>query len=120
MRVLQSRPITTPFPGPRSVALHAGRLANVSADFAVTLPIFVERAEGGILQDVDGNRVIDFASGIAVTSVGATNPLVQACGIEATIREMLEPPVHTVDDVAEVRGRGAMMAIQQSRECPHL
>ena len=111
---LQSRSITTPFPGPRPVALHAGRVANVSADFAVTLPIFVERAEGGILQGVDGNRVIDFASGIAVTSVGATNPLVQACGIEATIREMPEPPVHTVDAVAEVRGRGAMMAIKQS------
>ena len=99
MPVLQSRSITAPFPGPRSVALHAERVANVSAGFGVTLPIFVERAEGGILQDVDGNRVIDFASGIAVTSVGATNPLVQA-----RVAEQLARFSHTCFMVTEYEG----------------
>ena len=38
--------------------------------------MFVDRAGGGILVDVDGNHLIDFASGIAVTTVGATAPAV--------------------------------------------
>ena len=45
----------------------------MSSGFGTALPVFIERADGGILQDVDGNRLIDFASGIAVTSVGAAN-----------------------------------------------
>jgi 4-aminobutyrate aminotransferase / (S)-3-amino-2-methylpropionate transaminase / 5-aminovalerate transaminase len=36
------------------------------------LPVFTARAGGGIIEDVDGNRLIDFGSGIAVTSVGAS------------------------------------------------
>ncbi len=74
----QTRLLTTAIPGPRSTALHAERMAHVTSGFGTTLPVFIERAEGAILQDVDGNRIIDFASGIAVTSVGASNPHVQA------------------------------------------
>jgi 4-aminobutyrate aminotransferase/(S)-3-amino-2-methylpropionate transaminase len=76
--VPQSRLILTAIPGPRSVALHAERMKQVSSGFGTTLPVFIDRAEGAILQDVDGNRIVDFASGIAVTSVGASNPHVQA------------------------------------------
>lgn len=74
----QSRLLNTAIPGPRSVALHAERMKHVTSGFGVALPVFIDRAEGAILQDVDGNRIIDFASGIAVTSVGASNPKVQA------------------------------------------
>ncbi|TFD36121.1 aminotransferase class III-fold pyridoxal phosphate-dependent enzyme [Cryobacterium sp. TMT2-10] len=76
--VPQTRLLRTAIPGPRSSALHAERVKQVSSGFGIALPVFIDRAEGGILQDVDGNRIIDFASGIAVTSVGAANPLVQA------------------------------------------
>ncbi len=41
-------------------------------------PVFIERAGGGILVDVDGNSLIDFGSGIAVTSVGNAAPAVVA------------------------------------------
>ena len=74
----QTRLLATAIPGPRSIALHAEREKQVTSGFGVTMPVFVERAEGAILEDVDGNRIIDFASGIAVTSVGASNPRVQA------------------------------------------
>jgi 4-aminobutyrate aminotransferase/(S)-3-amino-2-methylpropionate transaminase len=42
----------------------------VPGGVGVTLPVFVTRAGGGVLEDVDGNSLIDFGSGIAVTSVG--------------------------------------------------
>ena len=69
MEIIQSRHLVTAVPGPRSEALHARKQAAVSAGVGTTLPVYVERAAGGILQDVDGNRLIDFGSGIAVTTV---------------------------------------------------
>ncbi|PVZ56977.1 aminotransferase class III-fold pyridoxal phosphate-dependent enzyme [Arthrobacter sp. H-02-3] len=74
----QTRHLATAIPGPVSTALHREREAQVSSGFGVTMPVFINRASGGILEDVDGNRIIDFASGIAVTSVGAVNAQVQA------------------------------------------
>ena len=74
----QTRHLATTIPGPASTALHLEREAHVSSGFGVTVPIFINRAEGGILEDVDGNRIIDLAAGIAVASVGATNTHVQA------------------------------------------
>ncbi|HET9658343.1 MAG TPA: 4-aminobutyrate--2-oxoglutarate transaminase [Kineosporiaceae bacterium] len=72
--VEQRRLLVTQVPGPRSQALHARKTAAVAAGVGVTLPVYVERAGGGILVDVDGNHLIDFGSGIAVTSVGNAAP----------------------------------------------
>jgi 4-aminobutyrate aminotransferase/(S)-3-amino-2-methylpropionate transaminase len=74
--VEQRRILVTPVPGPASQALHARKTAAVAAGVGVTLPVYVERAGGGILVDVDGNHLIDFGSGIAVTSVGNAAPAV--------------------------------------------
>src|SRR5690349_4521500 len=72
----QQRRLVTSIPGPRSQALHARKEATVSAGVGVGLPAYVERAGGGILVDVDGNHLIDFGSGIAVTTVGNAAPAV--------------------------------------------
>ena len=48
----------------------ARRDAAVARGVSVTLPVFVTAAGGGVLLDADGNTLIDFGSGIAVTSVG--------------------------------------------------
>ncbi len=76
MSIPQERLLATEIPGPRSLALHARKQAAVSAGIGTTLPIYVERAGGGILVDVDGNQLIDFGSGIAVTTVGNASPRV--------------------------------------------
>ncbi|MCW5254669.1 MULTISPECIES: 4-aminobutyrate--2-oxoglutarate transaminase [unclassified Streptomyces] len=68
----QERRVLTAIPGPKSQELQARRSAAVAQGVGSTLPVFVTRAGGGIIEDVDGNRIIDFASGIAVTSVGAS------------------------------------------------
>jgi 4-aminobutyrate aminotransferase / (S)-3-amino-2-methylpropionate transaminase / 5-aminovalerate transaminase len=64
----------TPVPGPRSQELGERRAAAVPTGVGVTLPIFVGRASAGMLEDVDGNRFIDFGSGISVTNVGNSAP----------------------------------------------
>src|SRR5437879_2886867 len=72
----QKRILATQIPGPKSQALHERKLAAVSAGVGTGLPVYVERAAGGILRDVDGNQLIDFGSGIAVTTVGNSAPRV--------------------------------------------
>src|SRR5512142_2083083 len=86
----QSRRLVTAVPGPRSLALMERRRAALPAGVGTTLPVFAARAGGGILEDVDGNRFIDFASGIAVTSVGAAAPRVQAA-----VHEQVDAFTHT-------------------------
>jgi len=80
---VQQRIIKTAIPGPESARLHERRSGAFSDGFAVTLPVFVAEAGGGIIVDVDGNHLIDLASGIAVTSVGAAHPRV----VEAVQRQ---------------------------------
>jgi 4-aminobutyrate aminotransferase/(S)-3-amino-2-methylpropionate transaminase len=70
----QERRLVTPIPGPRSRELHERRAATVAAGVSSVLPVYVAAAGGGVLVDVDGNSLIDLASGIAVTSVGNAAP----------------------------------------------
>jgi 4-aminobutyrate aminotransferase/(S)-3-amino-2-methylpropionate transaminase len=74
----QERRLVTEVPGPRSRELLARRAATVSAGVGTTLPVFVERAGGGVVVDVDGNSLIDLGSGIAVVNVGNAAPRVVA------------------------------------------
>ena len=76
MSVPQQRLVKTEIPGPRSAELHARKTAAVSSGVGTMLPIYVERAGGGIIVDVDGNQLIDFGAGIAVVSVGNAAPRV--------------------------------------------
>src|SRR5438270_12007845 len=76
MTVEQKRVLATAIPGPRSTELQARKTAAVSAGVGTGFPIYVERAGGGIVVDVDGNQLIDFGSGIAVTGVGNAAPRV--------------------------------------------
>lgn len=91
--------LITEIPGPRSRELHAQRTAAVASGFAVTLPVFIARAGASTLEDVDGNTLIDLASGIAVTSVGAANPRVRD-----NVAAQLERFTHTCFMVTEYEG----------------
>ena len=70
------RQVLTEIPGPKSRELSARRAAALPPGVGVTLPIFIRDASAGIVEDVDGNRLIDFGSGISVTNVGNSAPKV--------------------------------------------
>jgi 4-aminobutyrate aminotransferase/(S)-3-amino-2-methylpropionate transaminase len=74
--VTQERRLVTEVPGPRSRELLARRTAAVASGVGLTLPVFIERAGGGVVVDVDGNSLIDLGSGIAVVNVGNAAPRV--------------------------------------------
>ena len=80
----QSRHLATAIPGPRSAALSERKNAAVSRGVGTTMPVYAARAFGGIVEDVDGNRLIDLGSGIAVTTVGNASPrVVEAVAAQA-------------------------------------
>ncbi|WP_432586531.1 4-aminobutyrate--2-oxoglutarate transaminase [Streptomyces sp. HD1123-B1] len=68
----QERRVVTAIPGPKSQELLARKTAAVADGVGNVLPVFTVRAGGGVIEDVDGNSLIDFGSGIAVTSVGSS------------------------------------------------
>jgi 4-aminobutyrate aminotransferase/(S)-3-amino-2-methylpropionate transaminase len=74
--VEQSRHLATEIPGPASLALAKRRAAAVTRGIGSTMPVYAARAGGGIVEDVDGNRLIDLGSGIAVTTIGNAAPRV--------------------------------------------
>ncbi|MGY1694213.1 4-aminobutyrate--2-oxoglutarate transaminase [Geodermatophilus sp. SYSU D00814] len=95
----QERRLVTPVPGPRSAELMARRSATVSAGVGTTLPVFVERAGGGVVVDVDGNSLIDLGSGIAVVNVGNAAPRVVAA-----VQEQVAAFTHTCFMVTPYEG----------------
>jgi 4-aminobutyrate aminotransferase / (S)-3-amino-2-methylpropionate transaminase / 5-aminovalerate transaminase len=74
--LVQQRHLVTEVPGPVSRELLERRQRSVARGLSHVLPVFVTAAGGGVLIDADGNSLIDFGSGIAVTSVGNSAELV--------------------------------------------
>ena len=74
--IAQKRNLITAIPGPKSADLIKRRADAVSASLGTAFPVFIERAEGSIIVDVDGNSILDLAAGIAVLNVGHSTPKV--------------------------------------------
>jgi len=81
--------IRTAIPGPKSKALMDRRNAAVARGPYHSTPVFVAKAEGAVLEDVDGNRFIDFAGGIGCLNMGQRAPRV----VNA-LREQLDQFLH--------------------------
>ena len=62
--------LKTPVPGPKSQELMQARQAAIPRGPINITPVAMARGEGAILEDLDGNRFIDFASGIGVLNTG--------------------------------------------------
>jgi 4-aminobutyrate aminotransferase len=68
--------ILTPLPGPRATALIERDARVLSPSYTRCYPLVAARGEGAMIEDVDGNRFLDFNAGIAVASTGHCHPKV--------------------------------------------
>ena len=75
-RLPQSRHLATDIPGPLSTAAMQRRKEAVSGGLGTAMPVIVARAHDAIIEDIDGNRIIDLGSGIGVVGVGNSAPRV--------------------------------------------
>jgi 4-aminobutyrate aminotransferase / (S)-3-amino-2-methylpropionate transaminase / 5-aminovalerate transaminase len=69
--------VVTEIPGPKSRALldrEAVSLAPGMQSIATLSGIAVERAQGSVIEDVDGNRFLDLAAGVCVNAIGHAHP----------------------------------------------
>ncbi|MCL2455187.1 MAG: 4-aminobutyrate--2-oxoglutarate transaminase [Micrococcales bacterium] len=80
------RSLLTDLPGPRSLELAARRSASVTAAVGSSVPVYAADARGALVEDVDGNVLIDLGAGIAVTTLGAAHPDVVAAVTEQAAR----------------------------------
>jgi 4-aminobutyrate aminotransferase / (S)-3-amino-2-methylpropionate transaminase / 5-aminovalerate transaminase len=102
-RVIQIR---TEIPGPLSRALTARRAAAVPRGVPAVTPIAVVHADGAVVTDADGNRLIDFGGGIGVVNTGHRHP-----GVVEAVRAQLDRfahvcfPVSTYEPYVELAER---------------
>ena len=75
--------LETEIPGPKSRALLARRAEAVPRGVPAVTPIAVVHAEGAVVTDADGNRLIDFGGGIGVVNTGHRHPAVRRGGSSA-------------------------------------
>ena len=62
--------LATAVPGPRSIELQKRREASVPRGVGSVLPVFVRRASGATVEDIDGNQFLDFTGGIGCQNAG--------------------------------------------------
>ncbi|MGC2815814.1 MAG: 4-aminobutyrate--2-oxoglutarate transaminase [Candidatus Acidiferrum sp.] len=91
--------IRTEIPGPRSRALTVRREAAIPRGPASAIPIFAARADGAVIEDVDGNRYIDFAGGIGCLNAGHRSPRVLSA-----MQEQIEKHLHLCFAVTPYEG----------------
>src|SRR5438128_6975820 len=73
-------------PGPKSQELLARRQQFVARGVGSTMNVFAAKANGAIIEDVDGNRYIDFAGGIGAMNIGHARPEVTKAIAEQAAR----------------------------------
>jgi len=82
--------IQTDLPGPQSAAVFADKAKYVAAPLETYAPFIVKRSEGAIIEDLDGNRFIDFSGGWGCLAVGQRNERVVAA-----LRDQIDEFLHT-------------------------
>src|ERR1051325_10145333 len=78
--------IVSPPPGPNARAIIARDRAVAAPCYIKEYPLVIARGEGPMVEDVDGNRFLDFMAGIAVSSTGYGHPAVVKAVKEAADR----------------------------------
>jgi len=68
--------VITPLPGPKAKEIIERDHAVVSLSYTRCYPLVIKCGEGAIVEDVDGNRFLDFNAGIAVAATGHSHPRV--------------------------------------------
>jgi 4-aminobutyrate aminotransferase/(S)-3-amino-2-methylpropionate transaminase len=91
--------LKTAIPGPKSQEWMKRRTAAVPKGVFHATPVFVSRAEGALVEDVDGNVFIDLAGGIGCANVGH-----RAEPVVAAIRDQVDRYLHTCFSVAPYEG----------------
>src|SRR5687768_12014614 len=107
--------IRTALPGPKAKAIIDRDARFVSPSYTRDYPFVIARGEGAVVEDVDGNRFLDCAAGIAVNSTGVSHPDVVRAIVEQAQKFIhmsgtdfyYEPQVRLAEELAGIAPIGA-------------
>lgn len=91
--------ITETLPGPKSAALIARREQAVPDAIHCGYPVAMKRAAGAIIEDLDGNRFLDWIGGVGVLNIGHCHP-----EVVAAVKEQAEKYFHGMFNVVTHEG----------------
>jgi 4-aminobutyrate aminotransferase len=102
--------LKTSLPGPKAAALIARDNKHVSPSYTRDYPLVMAGGQGAVVEDVDGNRFLDCAAGIAVNATGHAHPEVVRAIVEQAQRYLhmsgtdfyYEPQVRLAEDMAAI------------------
>ena len=86
--------IVTPLPGPKAKEILARRALAMPNAIKSIYPCVIERGEGAMFEDVDGNVLLDWVGGVGVLNIGYSHPEL----IEA-VREQSEKYFHSMMNI---------------------
>lgn len=95
--------ITDTLPGPKAQALIDRRHAVVPDAIGCTYPVAIARGEGAMIEDLDGNRFLDWIGGVGVLNIGYSQPEV----VEA-VKEQAEKYFHGMFNIVTHEGYVAL------------
>ena len=102
--------LKTPIPGPKARAIIERDAAHVSPSYTRDYPFVIARGEGAVVEDVDGNRFLDLAAGIATNSTGHSHPDVVKAIVDQAQKFLhmsgtdfyYEPQVRLAEEIGEI------------------
>jgi 4-aminobutyrate aminotransferase len=102
--------IRTPLPGPKAAELIARDERYVSPSYTRGYPLVMAGGQGAVVEDVDGNRFLDCAAGIAVNATGHAHPEVVRAVVDQAQRYLhmsgtdfyYEPQVRLAEEMAAI------------------
>ena len=95
--------ITESLPGPKARKIIERRENAVPTAIRCAYPVVIERGEGAMIEDVDGNRFLDWIGGVGVLNIGFSHPEV----VEA-VKEQAEKYFHGMFNVVTHEGYVAL------------
>lgn len=95
--------ITQTLPGPKAKEIIARRNEAVPSAVSCIYPVVISRGEGAIIEDVDGNKFLDWVGGVGVLNIGYSHPEV----VEA-VKEQSEKYFHGMFNIVTHEGYVAL------------
>ena len=95
--------ITSALPGPKSAEVIKRREAVVPSAIHCGYPVVMKRAEGAIIEDLDGNHFLDWIGGVGVLNIGHCHP-----EVVAAVKEQADKYFHGMFNVVTHEGYVAL------------
>jgi 4-aminobutyrate aminotransferase / (S)-3-amino-2-methylpropionate transaminase / 5-aminovalerate transaminase len=104
--------VTSQLPGPQAQAIINRRAAATPSAIRCSYPVVISRGEGAMVEDVDGNRFLDWVGGVGVLNIGYSHP-----EVIAAVKDQADNYFHAMGNIITHEGYVAL-AEQLSYRAP--